>query len=384
MSLDAWLAASSQKRRRDTSHRELRPQPARPALIDLAGNDYLGLRTDPRVTRAAADAALSWGAGAGASRLVTGTLDLHTELETTLAAFTGHPAALVFSTGYQANLAAVTALSDKDTLIVSDAHVHASLVDACRLARPGGLAIVAHNDVDAVLAALRGRRLPRALVLVESVYSVLGDAAPLVELASLAAEYAAVLVVDEAHSVGVAGPGGRGLAAAAATELANRPDLVATLTLSKALGAQGGAVLGSLAVREHLVNTARPFIFDTGLAPASAAGALEAVRVVTAEPELPSRARRTADRLAHGLGTTTPAGCVVPVAMPSPRAALAAQATLAADGYSVGCFRPPSVPDGVSRLRLTARATLTDAVIDDVTVRVASLTSGPPDIDPCA
>ena len=330
-------------------------------MIDLAGNDYLGLSRDPRVMSAAAEAAQTWGAGAAASRLVTGTLDLHTELEHALATYTGHQAALVFSTGYHANLGAVAALTDRDTLIVSDAHVHASLVDACRLAKPDRLVITAHNDVDAVENALRIRTQRRALVLVESVYSVLGDAAPLVDLAAVTEAYDAVLVVDEAHAIGVAGKDGAGLVASHG--LAGRTGVVTTMTLSKSLGSQGGAVLGSPRLVDHLVNTSRPFIYDTGLAPAAAGAALEAVSILRAEPDLPHRALATARRLADSVRRPEPAGAVLSVPMPGPHEALAAQQQLLDHGLRVGCFRPPSVPDDRSRLRITARA---DLATDDV------------------
>src|SRR6202034_4506452 len=266
-------------------------------LLDLAGNDYLGLARDPRVVAGAVDAAQTYGDGAGASRLVSGTLSIHTELEREMASFAGFPAALSFSTGYHANLSVVQALADSDTMIVSDAHIHASMIDACRLTR-ATVIVTAHNDVAAVARALAGRSQRRALVLAETVYSVLGDAAPLAELAGLAAETDAVLIADEAHALGVAGPGGRGLLAAHG--LAGRPDVVATGTLSKSFGAQGGLVLGSPAVREHLINRARPFIYDTGLAPAAAGGALAALEVIKAAPELPDRVRRHAALLGDG------------------------------------------------------------------------------------
>jgi len=371
--LECWLDHHRQDRAEAGLQRQLRPRSASRRLIDLAGNDYLGLSTDARVVEAAAHAARVWGAGAGASRLVTGSLDLHRELETRLASFTGRPAGLVLSTGYHANLAAVTALTDPDTLVVSDAHVHASLVDACRLARHGGLRITGHNDLDDVRAALAERSQRRAIVLVESVYSVLGDAAPLDEIATLAKAYDAVLVVDEAHALGVAGPGGRGMVAAAG--LAGRADVVVTGTLSKALGSQGGVVLASEAVVEHLVNTARPFIYDTGLAPAAAAAAMAAVDVVTTTPHLPERAVGIAAAMAEALDVEPPAGAVLSVPMPSPERALDAQAAFAADGYAVGCFRPPSVPDGVSRLRLTGRAALTDAEVAAVVSRLRQVTA---------
>jgi 8-amino-7-oxononanoate synthase len=322
-------------------------------LLDLAGNDYLGLARDSRVVAGAVAAIQRYGAGAGASRLVSGTLSIHAELEGELAAFTGFPSALVFSTGYHANLSAVAALADKDTLIVSDAHVHASLIDACRLAR-AAVTVTPHNDVAAVARALAGRDQPRALVLAETIYSVLGDAAPVAELAEAVAAADAVLIADEAHALGVAGPGGRGLLAAHG--LAGRADVIATATLSKSLGAQGGLVLGAAAVREHLVNRARPFIYDTGLAPAAAGGALAALNVLRAEPELAETVRRNAAALADAAGVPVPAGAVLSVPMPGPREALDAVAAAAAAGLRIGCFRPPSTPDGISRLRLTAHA----------------------------
>jgi 8-amino-7-oxononanoate synthase len=369
MSLHDWLADQRQARAEAGLTRSLTSRPADSADIDLAGNDYLGLRTDPRVIAAAARGAIEWGAGAGASRLVTGTLGVHTDLEEALADFVGAGSALVFSTGYQANLSAIAGLCDPDTLIVSDAHVHASLIDGCRLARHGGLAVVPHNDVVAVRTALAGRSQRRALIIAESVYSVLGDAAPVEELAAAAAEHDATLVVDEAHALGVSGDGGRGLVAGC--DLAGAPHVVVTATLSKALGSQGGAVLGTPDVVAHLVNTARPFIYDTGLAPPAAAAALEALRLVRDSPDLPARTLEIAGRMAQALRLAAPAGAVLSVAMDGPDQALRAQAELAADGFLVGCFRPPSTPDGASRIRLSARATLTDAQVERVVDRLA-------------
>jgi 8-amino-7-oxononanoate synthase len=355
-SFPAWLAAQAADRAGRGLTRQLVHSDGE-RLLDLAGNDYLGLARDPRVVAGAAETARSYGAGAGASRLVSGTLSIHTELEREMAAFTGFPAALAFSTGYHANLSVVQALADSDTLIVSDAHIHASLIDACRLSR-APVTVTAHNDVAAVARALAGRSQRRALVLAETIYSVLGDAAPVAELAELVAASDAVLIADEAHALGVAGPGGRGLLAAHG--LAGRPDVVATGTLSKSLGAQGGLVLGQPALREHLVNRARPFIYDTGLAPPVAGAALAALQVVKAAPELPGKARRNAAVLADAVGVAAPAGAVLSVPMPGPHEALAAVATAAEHGIRIGCFRPPSTPDGISRLRLTAHADHTD------------------------
>jgi 8-amino-7-oxononanoate synthase len=332
-----------------------RPGTGEQPLLDLAGNDYLGLALDPRVLDGAAQAALTWGGGAGASRLVTGTLGLHEDLEQALASFCQQPSGLVFSTGYLANLGAVCGLAGRGDLIVSDAHVHASLVDACRLSR-ARVAITSHNDVEAVEAVLATRGQAHALVLAESVYSVLGDEAPLADLAAVCARHGAVLIVDEAHALGTAGPQGRGLVAQAG--LAGRPNVVVTGTLSKSLGSQGGFVLGHAAVRDQLINTARSFIYDTGLAPAATGAALAALGVLAAEPERVDAVRSVAAVLADVAQAPSPAAAVVPVAMPGPQAAVAAAQACAAAGVRVGCFRPPSVPDGISRLRVTARATL--------------------------
>lgn len=361
-----WLDAEAAGRESAGLTRRLRARAADDATIDLAGNDYLGLARDPAVSRAAADAALTWGSGASASRLVTGTLAVHAELEAELAAYLEQPAALVFSTGYHANLAVVTALADRTTRVISDAHIHASLVDAVRLSR-AQLTVVPHSDVDAVRAGLVAAEAAgeRAMVLVESVYSVLGDAAPLGELAALCEQYDALLVVDEAHGVGVHGPG-----LVATLGLAGLPHVLVTATLSKSLGSQGGAVLGSAAVREHLVNRARPFIFDTGLAPAPTAGALAALREIVARPELAQTVRTRVADLADALGVVAPAGAVLSVPMSSPQAAVAAQAAALEAGLRVGCFRPPSVPDGISRLRITASAGIPE---DDWARAVATL-----------
>jgi 8-amino-7-oxononanoate synthase len=369
VTLDDWLAACAEERRGLGLERRL--VEATPGAIDLAGNDYLGFARDPRVIKAATAATEAWGAGAGASRLVTGTLGVHADLETALAAWTGRPAALALSTGYHANLAAVTALTDADTLLVSDAHVHASLIDACRLSR-GTVHVVPHNDLAAVEVALRDRVLDRAVVVVESIYSVLGDAAPLAELAALCLHHDAVLIVDEAHGIGVAGTVGQGLVHASG--LATSVDVVVTATLSKALGSQGGAILGSQAVIDHVVNTARPFIYDTGLAPAAAGAATESLAILVADPTPVDRLRLVASRLGEAVGRH-PAGAVMSVPVAGPEEALAAQAHCRAEGVLVGCFRPPSTPDGTSRLRVTASARLTDADLDRaVTVLQSVLT----------
>jgi 8-amino-7-oxononanoate synthase len=368
-------------------------------LVDLASNDYLGLCGDKRLAAAAAEAAWEWGPGSTGSRLVTGTTALHARLETRLAEFAGVPAALVFSSGYLANLTVLTALAAAldgagGVLIVSDAGNHASLIDACRLARSahGGrgasgtfgasgasgafgargacgafdvrVEVTPHRDPDAVRRALAGREEPAAIVVSDAVFSVDGGQAPVAELHAVARDHGALLVLDEAHSFGVMGPGGRGTAAAAG--IAAEPDLIRTVTLSKALAGQGGAVLAAPEVIGTLVDTGRGFIFDTGLAPSCAGAALAALEVIEAEPELGARARAAATRLAGiaaglGLSVRLPDAAVLAVVVGDAARAAEAQRICAGHGVRAGCFRPPSVPAGQACLRLAARASLTES-----------------------
>jgi 8-amino-7-oxononanoate synthase len=353
----AWLDERAGRREAAGLRRRLRHREADEPVVDLASNDYLGLSRDPRVIDGAVRAALRWGAGSTGSRLVTGSTTLHATLEDELAAFCGTAAGLVFSSGYAANLGAVTALSGPDALIVSDRSSHASLVDACRLSRASVL-VAPHNDPATVDVLLATRQQRRALVVTDTVCSVDGDLAPLRELHAVCRARGAVLVVDEAHGLGVRGCGGRGLVHEAG--LAGEPDVVVTVTLSKSLGAQGGAVLASTRVVEHLVDTARSFIFDTGLAPASAGAALAALRVLRAEPDLPRRVLEVAAALADAAGVPAPPSAVVSVVLGEPEVAVRAARECLELGVRVGCFRPPSVPDGTSRLRLTAHAGLTE------------------------
>lgn len=344
-----WMSRAGVVRERRGIARNTRTHP--PGLLDLASNDYLDLSRDDRVVDAAVAATRDHGAGARASRVVTGTLVVHDELEAALCRLTGQASALVCSSGYAANLAALTALGSPDALIVLDEHVHASLIDAARLSR-ATVASIPHGDLDALQVVLAARTKRRAIVAVESLYSVLGDAADLRATAEVCARHDALLVVDEAHGIGVLGTG-RGAVHAAG--LAGRDDVVVTLTLSKALGAMGGAVLGAPQLREHLVNTARAFIFDTGLAPGPAAAAACAARVIAGEPARVARLHRVAGRLASESGVPGPSGPILTIPMPSARVAARVAERLLESGVLVGCFRPPSVPDGVSRLRVSAR-----------------------------
>lgn len=356
-----WLADLEREARRRAAAgltRRLRPRPpaAEEDVTDLAGNDYLGLSRHPQVVAAASAALADYGLGATASRLVRGSTQAHAALEEAMAEWLRTGTALVFSSGYLANLAAVRALAPPGSLIVSDAHNHASLIDGCRLAGTETV-VTPHADpgaVEEVLAtAGRGRR---AVVVTESVFSVDGDLAPLVALHEVARRHGAVLLVDEAHALGLLGQaGGGGLAAAG---LAGEPDIVVTATLSKALGAAGGVVAGPLPLRQHLLDTGRPFIFDTALPPAVAAGALAAVGLARAgdhlRAELADRVAYAVDRFRRaGLEVSQPAAGVVSVTAPGPAEATAWADACRARGVAVGCFRPPSTPDKRSRLRLT-------------------------------
>src|SRR5579884_3755823 len=261
-----------------------------------------------------------------------------------------------FSSGYTANLGAVVGLSGPGSLLVSDAYSHASLVDACRLSR-ARVVVTPHRDVDAVEAALASRDEERAVVVTDSVFSADGALAPLQQLHEVCRRHRALLIVDEAHGLGVRGVGGRGLLQECG--LAGMSDVVMTTTLSKALGSQGGVVLASAAVRDHLVDAARPFIFDTGLAPAAVGAALAALRVLVAEPWRPDTVLRHSRFLAEVCDVPqVPESAVVSVILGDPEVAVAAATACLDAGVRVGCFRPPTVPAGTSRLRLTARASL--------------------------
>jgi 8-amino-7-oxononanoate synthase len=352
----AWLADVERRRRAAGLRRELRVRPAVGTELDLASNDYLGLSQHPEVLDGGIAALRTWGAGSGGSRLVTGNTELHEEFETALAEFMGAESALVFSSGYTANMGAVVALSGPGSLLVSDAYSHASLVDACRLSR-ARVVVTPHNDVASIETALISRPEERAVVITDSVFSTDGAMAPLGELHEVCRRHGALLIVDEAHGLGVRGTGGRGLVHEVG--LAGAADVVVTTTLSKSLGSQGGVVLGPAAVRAHLIDAARTFIFDTGLAPAAVGSAWAALRVLIAEPWRAEAVLTHAAALARFGGVAeTPDSAVVSVILGHPEVALAAAAACLERGVRVGCFRPPTVPAGTSRLRLTARASL--------------------------
>ena len=352
-----WVAGLRRRaslRARAGLSRNLRVRDATDAVIDLAGNDYLGLARHPAVVSATTEALRQYGLGATGSRLVRGTTTEHALLERDLADLLGWPAALVFSSGYLANLGAIRALVRADTTVVSDAHAHASLIDGCRLSRAETVVVPHASTAEfrSALAAAPGR----AVVVTESIFSVDGDLAPLRELHAACVEHDAILLVDDAHALGVIGP--RGAGGVAAAGLAGAANLVVTATLSKAAGASGGVVAGPEPLVKHLVNTGRTFIYDTALPPAVAAGARAGLALLRdadeARRELADRTRLAVAVLGDaGFEVSRPDGGVISVTAPGPEQAVAWAAACAAQGVAVGCFRPPSTPDNRSRLRLT-------------------------------
>ncbi len=376
---NGWLAALDRRaglRAKAGLTRTLRPRAAADPVADLAGNDYLGLARHPEVVAAAVEALREYGVGATGSRLVRGSTDAHTALEHDLAGWLGTEQALVFSSGYLANLGAVRALAGPRTLLVSDAHNHASLIDGCRTSG-AETAVVPHADLDALHRTLAAAGDRPKVVVTESVFSVQGDRTALAAVLAAAREHGAILLVDDAHGLGVTGPSGAGDAAAAG--ITGEPDVVVTATLSKALGAAGGVVAGPAPLIRHLVDTGRTFIYDTALPPAVAAGAHAALRIArTADDlraDLHARAAHAADRLGRaGYEVVPPAGGVLAVVAPSADAALAWAAACRDRGVAVGCFRPPSTPDHRSRLRLTVNVGLDRSAFDhalDIVVECA-------------
>jgi 8-amino-7-oxononanoate synthase len=334
-------------------------------VILLASNNYLGLAADTRVVEAAAEAARRWGAGSGSARLISGGVRLHDELEQRLAAFKGTQDALLFSSGYLANLGTISALVGRGDAIFSDALNHASIIDGARLSG-ATINVYRHADAGHLAQLLRESPADRRLVLTDTIFSMDGDIAPLREVVEVCEQHDAILMVDEAHATGVVGPGGRGAVAAAGLE--GRVPVVMG-TLSKALGAAGGFIAGSSDLIAFLRNKARPFIFDTAPPAPVTAAAMAALDVIQAEPWRGEHARELATRLADGLrrkgfATPEPHAAIVPVHAGEAGAALAFSHALLEQGVLVPAVRPPSVAPGTSRLRATVMATHTDEQID--------------------
>jgi 8-amino-7-oxononanoate synthase len=335
--------------------------------LNFSSNDYLNLAADARLARAAARAARRYGTGAGASPLISGCLPPLRRLERTLASWEESAAALVFSSGFAANLGVITALAGPDDVIFSDALNHASLIDGCRLSR-ASVHIYRHADANHLEGLFRRekRRAARRLIITESVFSMDGDWAPLADLLDMARRHDAMLVIDEAHASGVLGSHGRGL-----TEilLDNRgpddPRIIKVGTLSKALGSQGGFVCGSKTLIDWLINHSRPYVYSTALAPPTAAAACRAIGVIQEEPARRQRLLVLGDFLRGRLRASeypeTGSRChIVPVIVGDASATMEVSRRLADQGILAPAIRPPSVPDGTSRLRISLTSAHTE------------------------
>jgi glycine C-acetyltransferase/8-amino-7-oxononanoate synthase len=360
------VAARLADLRRAGLHRRLRPieGPQGPhVIVDgaevllLCSNNYLGLADHPRVRQAAAEAAERYGAGAGASRLICGDMELHRKLEQRLADFKGSEAALLFGSGYLANTGTVAALAQAGEVVFSDELNHASIIDGCRLSRAETF-VYRHRDTEHLEWGLRKAGAQAALIVTDGVFSMDGDVAPLPDLVALARRHGCRLMVDDAHGTGALGPGGRGAVAAAGLE--DQVDVVVG-TLGKALGSYGAYVCVSAAVRDLLINTARPFIFSTAPPPPSLGAALAALELLGSRPGVVERLRQNAAVIRQGL---TDAGLdvgmsrtqIVPVMVGDARQALALCERALEGGVFAQAIRPPTVPPGTSRLRLTVMA----------------------------
>ena len=355
-----------QAQQRSALGRDRSIQPA--AGVDFCSNDYLGLRRDPRLAAAAAQAATDHGSGAGGARLLRGSSPIHDELEAALAAWKGTEACLLFNTGFQANATLLPALVGPGDAIFSDALNHASLVDGCRLAKAGGahLGIYGHRNLEDLAAQLSNWRASAppgavALVATDAVFSMDGDVADLPGLVALCEVKGALLLIDEAHATGLLGADGAGLAQLQGVH--GRVPLVMG-TLGKALGSFGAFVCCDQVLRDHLLNTARGFIFSTALPPPVVAAALEGLRLARLEPWRRERALALAQTLRTALGQPAQPSAIVPVPVGPDAEAVRLARSLQAAGFDVRAVRPPTVPEGTARLRITTGAHLEDGQVE--------------------
>jgi 8-amino-7-oxononanoate synthase len=324
-------------------------------ILLLASNDYLGLARHPEVIRSAIEATQRFGAGAGASRLISGSLPPHQELETALAEFKGTEAALTFSSGYLANIGTIPALTEQGGLILADRLCHASLIDGCRLSA-ADFRIYRHNDTNHLQSLLaKRRRARRTLIVTDGLFSMDGDLAPLPELSRLAQDYEADLYIDDAHGTGVMGPHGRGTVEHFGLET-QIPFQMGTL--GKAFGSSGAYLAGPSTLIRYLMSTSRSFIFTTAPPPSSAAAVTAALRILQREPERRARLWANRERLFSGLTqlgfTLSPSvSPIMPILVGNAETALMFAEHLFAEGVYAPAIRPPTVPDATSRIRVT-------------------------------
>jgi glycine C-acetyltransferase/8-amino-7-oxononanoate synthase len=329
----------------------------RPVLL-LCSNDYLGLANHPRVRGAAADAAMRWGAGAGASRLISGNMQPHGRLEDRLARFKGYESALLFGSGYLANTGTIAALAGEGEVVFSDELNHASIIDGCRLSRAETF-VYRHGDIEHLAWGLREAEGRGSLIVSDGVFSMDGDVAPLPQLLKLARDHGCRLMVDEAHATGALGPGGRGSVAAAG--LSGEVDLVVG-TLGKALGSYGAYVCAGRKLTEFLVNTARSFIFSTAPPPPAAAAGLAALELLETRPQRIEDLRANAATLrsalaGQGLAVGSSRAQIIPVEVGDAGRTMALSERILEGGVFAQGIRPPTVPEGTSRLRFTVMST---------------------------
>ncbi len=339
-------------------------------ILLLASNDYLGLAVHPEVIQSAIEATQRFGTGAGASRLISGSLPPHQELESALAQFKGTEAALTFSSGYLANIGTIPALVEQGGLILADRLCHASLIDGCRLSA-ADFRIYRHNDTDHLRSLLAKRRQARrTLIVTDGLFSMDGDLAPLPELSRLAQEYDAELYIDDAHGTGVMGPHGRGTAEYFGIEA---QILFQMGTLGKAFGSSGAYLAGTSIVIRYLMNTSRSFIFTTAPPPSSAAAATAALRILQREPERRARLWANRERLFSGLTqlgfTLSPSvSPIMPILVGNADTALSFAEHLFTEGVYAPAIRPPTVPDTTSRIRVTVTSEHTSSHIDQALI----------------
>jgi 8-amino-7-oxononanoate synthase len=327
-------------------------------VLLLCSNDYLGLAAHPRVRGAAAEAAMHWGAGAGASRLISGNMQPHKRLERRIAAFKGYESALLFGSGYLANTGTIAALAGRGEVVFSDELNHASIIDGCRLSRAETF-VYRHGDVEHLAWGLRKAGERAALIATDGVFSMDGDVAPLTDLASLAQRQGCRLLVDEAHATGALGPGGRGSVAAAG--LSGEVDVVIG-TLGKALGSYGAYACARQETIDYLLNTARSFVFSTAPPPPAAAAAMAALDVLESQPErvdklIVNAATLRTSLAAEGLTVGNSDTQIVPIEVGDATPTMALCERILEQGIFAQGIRPPTVPEGSSRLRFTVMST---------------------------
>jgi glycine C-acetyltransferase/8-amino-7-oxononanoate synthase len=371
----------------------------KPVLL-LCSNNYLGLADHPRVREAAADAAMRWGAGAGASRLVSGNMTLHRRLEERIASFKGTQSALLFGSGYLANLGVIPALARRSEIVFSDELNHASIIDGCRLAGADTV-VYRHNDVEHLAWCLRNADERGALIVTDGVFSMDGDVAPLEEIVELARRHDVRVMVDDAHGTGTLGPGGRGSVAEAGLE--GEVDVIVG-TLGKALGSYGAYVACDHTLARYLVNSARPLIFSTGLPPSAAAAAMAALALLQEQPRrverLTDNAATMRDELAReGFDVSGSETQIIPLIVGDADLALRICEAALERGVFAQAIRPPTVAEGTSRLRVAvmashnrhelreaarvlAQAALRHGLRPSSTVPVAAAQTAAPDVAP--